>query len=118
MRRPRHVLPVVAFLHLFETPFADYYVDAIRRADIDDLALAEVKAPTLVIRGDRDQWVDAGIAERLAKEIPTARLARIADAARLVPEEAPEQLTELLVEFVGAPRATTGHLAGSVPPIP
>lgn len=91
---------------------------AIRRADIDDLALAEVKAPTLVIRGDRDQWVDAGIAERLAKEIPAARLVRIADAARLVPEEAPEQLTELLVEFVGAPRATTGHLAGSVAPIP
>lgn len=91
---------------------------AIRRADIDDLALDEVKAPTLVIRGDRDPWVGADVAQRLARELPSARLARIANAARLVPEEAPEELAELLVEFVGAPRATTAHLAGSVPPSP
>lgn len=91
---------------------------AIRRADIDDLALDEVKAPTLVIRGDRDPWVGADVAPRLVREIPSAHLAQIAGAARLVPEEAPEQLVELLVEFVGAPRATTAHLAGSVPPFP
>lgn len=91
---------------------------AIRRADIDDLALNEVKAPTLVIRGDRDQWVDPDVALRLSREIPTAGLARVADAARLVPEEAPEQLAQLLVEFVGAPRATTAQLAGAVPPSP
>lgn len=88
---------------------------AIRRADIDDLALADVKAPTLVIRGDRDEWVSADVAQRLSREIPNARLARIAGAARLVPEEDPEQLVDLLLEFVGAPRETSAHLAGSVP---
>lgn len=88
---------------------------AIRRADIDDLALVDVKAPTLVIRGDRDEWVSADVAQRLAREIPGARLARISGAARLVPEEDPEQLVDLLLEFVGAPRETTAHLAGSVP---
>lgn len=88
---------------------------AIRRADIDDLAFADVKAPTLVIRGDRDEWVSANVAQRLAREIPGARLARISGAARLVPEEDPEQLVDLLLDFVGAPRETTAHLAGSVP---
>lgn len=88
---------------------------AIRRADIDDLALADVKAPTLVIRGARDGWVSAEVAQRLAREIPGARLARIDGAARLVPEEDPEQLVDLLLDFVGAPRETSAHLAGSVP---
>lgn len=77
---------------------------AIRRSDIDDLALAEVTAPTLVVRGDHDEWLSRDVAERLAKTIPNARLVRIRGVARLIPEEDPEQLTNLLLDFIGSPQ--------------
>jgi len=74
---------------------------AIRRSDIDDLELSEVRAPTLVIRGDHDDWVDRDISVRLAAEIPKAALKRIPGVARLIPEESPDYLAELLLEFIG-----------------
>lgn len=76
---------------------------AIRRGDIDDLALGDVRAPTLVVRGARDAWLSAGISQRLASEIPNARLAVVPGAGRLVAEEEPERLAELILEFVGPP---------------
>jgi pimeloyl-ACP methyl ester carboxylesterase len=74
---------------------------AIRRADIDELDLSDVHAPTLVIRGDHDDWVDRDVSRRLASEIPKAALQRIPGVARLVPEESPDYLVELLLEFIG-----------------
>ncbi|MGI8546114.1 MAG: alpha/beta fold hydrolase [Gemmatimonadaceae bacterium] len=76
---------------------------AIRRSDIDDLALSDVTVPTLVVRGDRDEWLSRDIPERLAKTLPNARLVRVPGVARLIPEEAPERLTQLLLEFMSAP---------------
>lgn len=75
---------------------------AIRRGDIDDLTLSELRAPTLVVRGARDAWLSAGVAQRLASEIPNARLAVVPGAGRLVADEEPEQLARLIVEFVGS----------------
>ena len=87
---------------------------AIRRSDIEDLNLSIVAAPTLVIRGDRDTWIDRGVAERLVEEIPGAALVRVPEAARLVPEDAPDRLSEILLEFIGAPHpADADHLAAS-----
>ncbi len=40
--------------------------------------------------------------ERLAGAIPGARLIRIPTAARLVPEDAPAALTNIVLEFIGA----------------
>jgi pimeloyl-ACP methyl ester carboxylesterase len=74
---------------------------AIRRSDIDDLELSEVRAPTLVIRGDHDDWVDRDVSARLASGIPKATLTRIPGVARLVPEETPDYLAEVLLEFIG-----------------
>jgi len=62
---------------------------AIRRSDIEDLDLSDVRAPTLVIRGDHDEWVGRDVASRLAKEIPKATLSRVPEVARLIPEENP-----------------------------
>lgn len=73
---------------------------AIRGADIDDLDLTDVTAPTLVVRGDRDEWVSADIAVRLVGAIRNARLKRIAGAARLIPEDRPDELAALILEFV------------------
>ena len=74
---------------------------AIRRSEIEDLDLTEVRAPTLVVRGDHDEWVSRDIASRLATEIPKATLSRVAGVARLIPEESPDYLAELLLDFVG-----------------
>ena len=39
-------------------------------------------------------------ADRLVNAIPDARLVRLAGVARLVPEENPEHLSELLLDFI------------------
>lgn len=86
---------------------------AIRRADIDDLDLGDVKAPTLVVRGDHDQWISRDVADRLESDIPGARLVRMAGVARLIPEEDPDKLAALLLDFVEGPPAATGERAAA-----
>jgi len=70
------------------------------RADLDEEDYAAIQAPTLIIWGDEDKWVDGKLADRLANAIPEARLVRLAGVARLVPEENPEHLSELLLDFI------------------
>ena len=86
---------------------------AIRRADIDDLDLGDVKAPTLVVRGDHDQWLSRNVADRLESDIPGARLVRMAGVARLIPEENPDKLAALLLDFVEGPSAAAGERAAA-----
>lgn len=74
-----------------------------RSVEIDDLEEVEfplLATPTLLIAGDADQWVPHTIAERLAGSIPDAQLVTLPGVARLVPEEAPDELARLIVEFV------------------
>jgi 2-hydroxymuconate-semialdehyde hydrolase len=69
----------------------------------DDLEAAQpstVDAPTLVVRGDADQWLEEGVAERLSAAMPGGHLIRLPGVGRLVPEEAPEQLAGLVLDFV------------------
>ncbi len=73
---------------------------AIRSDDVNDLDLANVLAPTLVIRSDEDGWIDAIVAEQLAANIPNARLSRIAGVGRLVAEENPTWLCEHLFQSI------------------
>jgi pimeloyl-ACP methyl ester carboxylesterase len=73
---------------------------AVRADDVNDLDLSVVRAPTLVVRGDADQWVDREVAERFVAEIPHARLSRVPAVGRLVPEENPQWLCEQLFAFL------------------
>jgi pimeloyl-ACP methyl ester carboxylesterase len=75
--------------------------------DMDEIDLRALPQPTLVIWGDRDQWVSPKIGEQLANTIGGSRLVRLPTAARLVPEESPEMLSNLILDFIGA-RATGG----------
>jgi len=73
---------------------------------INDQALADVSwekiaAPVLVVRGDSDSWVAPDVAAMLASRLPHAEHRRMAGAARLVPEDAPAALAELLREWIG-----------------
>ena len=64
--------------------------------DIEELELEAIRAPTLVIRGEADRWTETAVAERLAATLPGARLERVPEVGRLMPEEAPERLAELI----------------------
>lgn len=86
---------------------------AIRKSDIEDLDLSDVKAPTLIIRGDHDGWVDRDVASRLATAIPKSTLMRIPGVARLVPEEAPDNLAKLLLDFIEESAAISDDRFGS-----
>ena len=73
---------------------------AVRPTDLEDLDLTEVRAHTLIVRGEKDRWVDAGVAQKLAAEIPDCRVVSLPEVARLVPEEAPDELASLVTAFI------------------
>ena len=68
--------------------------------DMEDVDLKSIHVPALIIWGDQDQWLDNRLADRLVNELPDGRLVRMPGVGRLVPEENPEQLTDLLLEFM------------------
>ena len=70
--------------------------------DMEDIALEALEQPALIVWGDQDRWVSPKLADRLAGTMPGARLIRIPTAARLVPEDAPAALTNVILEFIGA----------------
>ena len=75
---------------------------SVRAQDLHEEELRAIRAPTLIVVGDEDRWLPTRTAERLAGTIPESRLERIPAAGRLIPEEDPERLSELLLNFVGA----------------
>ena len=66
---------------------------------VDDLAqrVGEIEAPTLVLVGEEDQPDMHAIAERLAREIPGARLERIAATAHVPSMERPREFDGLVL---------------------
>ncbi len=62
--------------------------------------LAEVAAPTLVVVGELDQPDMMKIGEKLAQEIPDARLVRMPGVAHLPPMEAPAEFLRIVTEFL------------------
>jgi 3-oxoadipate enol-lactonase len=64
--------------------------------------LAAVRAPTLVAVGEKDKPDFVAIAERLARELPDARLDVIPGAGHLPPLEQPERTQALVREFLRA----------------
>jgi len=73
---------------------------ALHAADVEELNLALIRAPTLVVWGEEDQWLDSGLAERLQQAIGGSTLVRLPGVGRLVPEEAPAALNQMLLEFI------------------
>ena len=80
---------------------------SVRDIDLDDLDLTQVRADTMIVRGEKDAWVGPGVAQRLSSEIPDCRVVSMPDAGRLIPEEAPEELADLIASFVSP------HIKGS-----
>jgi pimeloyl-ACP methyl ester carboxylesterase len=65
--------------------------------------LAEVRAPTLVVDGDRDVPAVASLAARLAAGIPDARRVTVRGADHFPNVRRPEEFNRLVLEFLAPP---------------
>ncbi len=68
--------------------------------DLEDVDLKTIHVPALVIWGEEDPWTDSKMADRLVNALPDGRLVRLPGIGRLVPEETPERMNSLLLEFM------------------
>ncbi|MGK2962464.1 MAG: alpha/beta fold hydrolase [Gemmatimonadaceae bacterium] len=68
--------------------------------DMEEVDLRTIHVPALIVWGEADQWLDPKLPDRLVNALPDGRLVRLPGVARLVPEENPEQMSELLLDFV------------------
>lgn len=73
---------------------------SINADDLEDVDLKTIHVPALIVWGEEDQWVDAKMADRLAHALPDGRLVRLPGIGRLVPEENPEHMSTLLLDFM------------------
>lgn len=87
---------------------------AVRPTDVEDLDLTQVRAHTLVVRGEKDAWVDAALSRKLSSEIVDCRIVTLPESARLVPEEAPDELAQLIASFVSPHVVPTEDEVGEV----
>jgi haloalkane dehalogenase len=62
--------------------------------------LGELGAPALIVWGAQDPFAEVGLARRFEDELPGSELLVIDDAGHFVWEDAPEQATRALVEFL------------------
>jgi len=73
---------------------------AVKADDLEAVDLSQVRAHTLIIRGEKDEWVPASVAQKLVTDLPGSRIVNFPEAARLVPEEMPGDLAALIASFV------------------
>lgn len=73
---------------------------SISEEDIEDIELRNIHVPTLILWGEEDSFVDGRIADKLTNALPDGRLVRMPGIARLLPEENPDHLIELLMDFM------------------
>jgi pimeloyl-ACP methyl ester carboxylesterase len=62
----------------------------------------EIAAPTLCLWGVHDPWQTIRDGERLAREIPNARLVRVENASHWIPHDTPETFAREVGAFLGA----------------
>ena len=62
--------------------------------------LNSLKVPTLVVHGETDQLVPAQNADILAKEIPCAKLVRIAEAGHVLMTDKPQEANGAILSFL------------------
>jgi len=73
---------------------------SISAEDLEDIDLRNIHVPALILWGEEDSFVDGRIAEKLTSSLSDGRLVRLPGVARLLPEENPNYLVELLMDFM------------------
>lgn len=64
--------------------------------------LSTLRVPTLVVFGTRDRLVNPRAAARLVRSLPGARLELVSGAGHVTPEETPDEVNRLLLDFLRA----------------
>jgi pimeloyl-ACP methyl ester carboxylesterase len=82
-----------------QLPFEENAEEALLVEDVAE-RLGEIQARTLVLVGEEDTPDIRAIAERLAREIPNARLETIADTAHVPSMERPEEFDRIVLGFL------------------
>jgi pimeloyl-ACP methyl ester carboxylesterase len=72
---------------------------ALEDDELDDLKLRNVRQSALVVRGTRDRWCTKAVAEAYAERLAQARYHHVEEVGRLVPEEAPAELSAVIAAF-------------------
>lgn len=62
--------------------------------------LARVQAPTLILWGDADRWISLRDGARFSRELPRSELVVLSRTGHDAPEESPEQVNRLLLDFL------------------
>lgn len=77
-------------------------VTSVTHTDTDDAVarLDRVTAPTLVLWGDRDDWLAPPVGQRLAASIPTARWKTIDGAGHFIAEDRPDEVADELLTLL------------------
>ncbi|GJG85589.1 oxidoreductase [Gemmatimonadetes bacterium T265] len=65
---------------------------SLRVEEVDEIDVGAITAPTLIVWGEADPWLDRSIPGQLLRTIQGSRLERFPNVGRLVPEEAPYAL--------------------------
>jgi pimeloyl-ACP methyl ester carboxylesterase len=91
---------------------------SLRVEETEELDLGSITAPTLAVWGEADPWLDRNVPARLVHAIPGLRLVRLPRVGRLVPEEAPEELTQLILEHVARHAPAPESATRTAQPIP
>jgi pimeloyl-ACP methyl ester carboxylesterase len=78
--------------------------------------LGHFKKPALIAWSREDRFFKPAHAERLARDLPNARLEWIENARSLSPEDEPDRLAELIAGFVHEPAAHASEPSRHAPP--
>jgi pimeloyl-ACP methyl ester carboxylesterase len=70
------------------------------RAAVVSQALPHIEAPTLVLWGDDDRWIETAQADRFVAAIPGARKVVIPACGHVPQEEKPDEVARLLLAFL------------------
>jgi pimeloyl-ACP methyl ester carboxylesterase len=83
------------------TATVNYYRALLRRnPGAMHARLRRIEAPVLVIWGERDRYLEAGLADPPRRWVPNARVERLPDASHWVQLDRPERVNALLLEFL------------------
>jgi pimeloyl-ACP methyl ester carboxylesterase len=81
------------------------WVDQVAAVSCDDTRevvarLDQITAPTLVLWGEHDQWLDPTTGDRLAAAIPGAHQTTVTGAGHFLPEDNPQDTADVLLRFL------------------